>query len=172
MIDEHRFERAWRAHGASILRYCRFTVRSAEAGEDLAAETFARLLQRGDSVTDDRVEAWLFTVARNLCRSHHRRESRWTLLLPRIAALPTHAEAAGRGSDAIALLMALSETDRLAVYLRVVEDRPFAEVARVVGVSEDAAKKKVYRALKRLRRAMPPRPRIRTSECTGGVTDA
>ena len=49
-----------------------------------ADETFARYLQRGDEVEHDKVEAWLFTVARNLVRSHQRSTSRWLTLLPQL----------------------------------------------------------------------------------------
>ncbi|MDP2181519.1 MAG: sigma factor-like helix-turn-helix DNA-binding protein, partial [Actinomycetota bacterium] len=49
------------------------------------------------------------------------------------------------------MLEPLRPAERLAVYLRVIEDRPFAEVAHITGKSEDAAKKTVYRALSRLR---------------------
>jgi DNA-directed RNA polymerase specialized sigma24 family protein len=63
LVDDKKFEDAWRAHGGSILRYCRFAAGSPETGEDIAAETFARFLQRGDGVAGHKVEAWLFTVA-------------------------------------------------------------------------------------------------------------
>lgn len=150
-MDEEKFETAWRTHGASVLRYCRFAIGSHDAGEDIAAETFSRFLQRGDTVGDDKVEAWLFTVARNLTRTQQRRSARWLSLLARLQ------QATAVSSDteyAIGLaerLAPLSPEQRLTVYLRVIEDRPFAEVARITGKSEEAAKKIVYRALAQLR---------------------
>jgi RNA polymerase sigma factor (sigma-70 family) len=152
-VDEKKFEHAWRTHGASILRYCRFAAGSPETGEDIAAETFARFLQRGDKVAGDKVEAWLFTVARNLVRSHRRTASRWLALLPQLgrsAGSATHPEYT---TDLAELLEPLGPNQRLAVYLRIIEDRPFAEVARITGQSEAAAKKTVYRALAQLRGA-------------------
>jgi RNA polymerase sigma-70 factor (ECF subfamily) len=152
-VDDKRFEDAWRAHGGSILRYCRFAAGSPETGEDIAAETFARFLQRGDRVEDDKIEAWLFTVARNLVRSHQRSASRWLSLLPQLGRAVQGATHSEYTTDLAELLEPLGPTQRLAVYLRVIEDRPFAQVARITRQSEAAAKKTVYRALAQLRGA-------------------
>jgi RNA polymerase sigma-70 factor (ECF subfamily) len=151
LVDEQRFEMAWRTHGTSLLRYCRFAIGSPDAGEDVAAETFARFLQRGDAVAGDKIEAWLFTVAHNLIRTQQRKSSRWLSVLPRLQ----HSNAASSDAEyetgLVELLAPLSAEQRLAVYLRVIEDRPFAEVARLTGRSEAATKKIVYRALAQLR---------------------
>lgn len=150
-MDEHRFESTWRTHGAGILRYCRFAVGSPDTGEDIAAETFARFLERGERVPSDKVEAWLFTVARNLVRSHQRRSSRWLTLMPRLQRSAETTVDAEYHTGLAELLEPLSADQRLAVYLRVVEDRPFAQVARITGKGEEATKKTVYRALALLR---------------------
>lgn len=165
MVDDTTFEYAWRTYGASLMRFCRFATGSAETGEDVAAETFARYLQRGSGLPADKVEPWLFTVARNLARSHHRRSNRLALLLPRLwqpdTATPESVETCAD------MLAPLQPDERLAVYLRVVEDRPFAEVALLVGRSEGATKKLVYRALARLRSAQHLHTPVITP--TGGV---
>lgn len=178
VIDEGRFDKIWREHGPSILRYCRFATGNTEAGEDAASETFARFLQKGESVPDDRVEAWLFTVARNLCMTHHRQERRRNLLFHRIVSTAPTIEGPLEGAEVLSLLADLNERDRLAVYLRVVEDRPFREVACLLGLSEHATKKRVYRALSRLHRLMNRGqtitkvvPDTTPNECLGGVDD-
>lgn len=151
LVDEQRFEEVWRRHGAGILRYCRFAVGSSDIGEDIAAETFARFLQRGETVASDKVEAWLFTVARNLVRSHQRRSSRWLALLPRLQRSDELSANAEYETGLVELLRPLNPDERLAVYLRVVEEYPFAQVAQIIGKNEAASKKTVYRALSRLR---------------------
>jgi RNA polymerase sigma factor (sigma-70 family) len=151
LVDDKRFETAWRTHGASLLRYCRFAIGSPDAGEDIAAETFARFLQRGDAVVGDKVEAWLFTVAHNLIRTQQRKSSRWLSVLPRLQDSSAASNEGEYETGLVELLAPLSAEQRLAVYLRVIEDRPFAEVARITGKSEAAVKKIVYRALAQLR---------------------
>jgi RNA polymerase sigma factor (sigma-70 family) len=152
LVDDQEFEEAWHVHGASILRYCRFAVGSPDTGEDIAAETFARFLQRGEGVASEKVEAWLFTVARNLVRSHQRRASRWLSVSSRLQRAHEPSAETHHGSSLAELLGPLGPGERLAVYLRIVEDRPFAEVAQITSKSEAATKKTVYRALARLRR--------------------
>ena len=151
LVNEEGFDTAWRTYGASLLRYCRFAIGSPDAGEDIAAETFARFLQRGDAVAGDKVEAWLFTVSRNLIRTQQRKSSRWLSVLPRLQHSNAASNEAEYGTGLVELLAPLSAEQRLAVYLRVIEDRPFAEVAHLTGKSEAAAKKIVYRALAQLR---------------------
>ncbi|HWA85764.1 MAG TPA: sigma-70 family RNA polymerase sigma factor [Opitutus sp.] len=48
----------------------------------------------------------------------------------------------------------LTARDREAVLLRFFQNRPFAEISRVLGVSEDAARKRADRALETLRRVL------------------
>lgn len=153
-MDEGKFERVWRAHSPAVLRYCTYSAGSAQAGEDLAAETFARYLAKGDHVPEDRAEAWLIRVARNLCTSHHRSLSRGERALAR--AYEAHAPQADGWTDSTEwhYVAQLPERQRLAVYLRVVEERSFPDMARAMGVSAGAAKMIFYRATESLRRKM------------------
>lgn len=166
MVDDQEFEDVWRAFGPSVLRYCRFAVGSAELGEDIASETFARFLQRGDGIAKDKVEAWLFTVARNQARSHQRRNRLWLAVMP-ILVPPVLVEIDPLESLSLnEMLKPLSTNERLAIYLRVIEARPFADVALMTGKSEAGAKKTVYRALRRLR-ALAEEDRERVSRYGG-----
>jgi RNA polymerase sigma-70 factor (ECF subfamily) len=51
-------------------------------------------------------------------------------------------------------LKALGEADREVLILRYLEDLPFAEVAIVLGITENAAKVRHFRALERMRKLM------------------
>lgn len=150
MVDDVRFEAVYATHGSAVLRYCTYSVGRRDIAEDLAAETFARFLERGDRVAEEHVEAWLIRVARNLCASHHRAIARGRLLHTRVAGVEQAADG-WADPDAWCYVRHLKESERLAVYLRVVEDRPFAEVARLLGKSESAAKMTFYRAVERTR---------------------
>ena len=173
MVDEERFETVWVAHGAQIARYCAFAAGSKEAGQDLAAETFARFLTRGETVREDRVEAWLFTVAPNLCTSHHRSVRRTrqlrTALAEQAAVHHGATEAAGTGTDParLAAIRGLRDAERLAVYLRVIRERPYAEVARAMGRSEGATRMLVLRSLRRLKDSLAPKPAASPSASEG-----
>lgn len=151
MVDDARFETVYAQHGPAVLRYCTYSVGSRDAAEDLAAETFARFLERGARVPDEAAEAWLIRVARNLCASHHRSIARGRRLLLKAAEEPPPVADGWREPQAWAHVQRLKEAERLAIYLRVIEERPFSEVAELLGKSESATKMTFYRAVDRLR---------------------
>lgn len=155
-MDDARFEQVWERHASAVLRYCTYSLGSSQEGEDVAAETFAQFLVRGDRVPVDRAEAWLIRVARNLCASHHRAASRQRRLQDRLVhQVPVPEDTDGWSRpECWDHLRALKETERLVVYLRAAEERPFAEIARLIGKSEAATKMTFYRATDRLRAAM------------------
>jgi RNA polymerase sigma-70 factor (ECF subfamily) len=152
MVDADRFERVWTACAAEIFRYCEFSCGSRHAAEDLAAETFARFLSRGEHVDEDGVEAWLFTVARNLCVSFHRASARDIARTRRFADTLPKETGGWVDRDVWSLVARLSERERLVIYLHTVEQREFQEVAAVLGKSQSAVKMTYYRAMERLRR--------------------
>jgi RNA polymerase sigma-70 factor (ECF subfamily) len=153
MVDAAVFEAAYAAHGAGVLRYATYSAGSRQAAEDIAAEAWARYIERGARVPAERVEAWMIRVTRNLCASHHRAAVRGRQLEARIAeSADGPMEADGWTQPEVwQHVRALSEPERLAIYLRIVEERSFPDVARVLGKSEGAAKMTFYRALRRLR---------------------
>src|ERR1019366_7879027 len=111
------------------------------------------------------MRAWLFTIARRqlshyLRRGHTRRAAiqRLGISTPRVHEddLAPIEEAAGLGEVRLGLnveLDRLSGEQREALQLRVVEEMPYEEVARRLGVSEDAARARVSRGLRALQRA-------------------
>lgn len=170
MVDSGVFERAYAAHGTSVLRYATYSAGSRQTAEDIAAEAWARYLEKGAHVPADRVEAWLIRVTRNLCASHHRAAARDRILGARLA---TRDEAADGWTqpDVWPHVRRLSEPDRLAIYLRFVEERSFVDMARLLGKSEGAAKMTFYRALERLRREMESVSAPNALAAAGGADD-
>ena len=63
-------------------------------------------------------------------------------------------------------LAQLSTEQREAVRLRILEERPYEEVARALGISEQAARARVSRGLRALGRALEPHRELITD---GGI---
>jgi RNA polymerase sigma-70 factor (ECF subfamily) len=171
MVSGEVFERAYAAHGACVLRYATYSAGSRQAAEDIAAEAWARYLEKGAHVPADRVEAWLIRVTRNLCATHHRATVRARLLEARIAETGPQPADGWTQPEVWQHIRRLSEPERLAIYLRVVEERSFSDVARLLGKSEGAAKMTFYRALERLRREMEDASAPLALESVGGIDD-
>lgn len=169
MVDDARFERVYAAHGPAVLRYCTYSLGSRDSAEDAAAEAFARFIERGEHVGDDRVEAWLIRVSRNLCTSHHRAVARNRRLVARMEETAPVADG-WTDPDWWHALRVLSESERLTVYLRVVEDLSFIEVARIMGKREGAAKMMFYRAVEKLRGQYADHGIASSASLAGGVS--
>lgn len=170
MIDDDRFERIYERHGAAVLRYCLYSLGSRTDAEDAAAEAFARYLEHGARVPDDRAEAWLIRVAKSQCADHHRRDMRDRHIVERLGTM-TPANCGWRDPEWWSGVHALSESERLAVFLRIVQDLPFSEVARVMGKREGSAKMVFYRAVTKLKGVYADHSPRYTTQLAGGVSD-
>lgn len=103
------------------------------------------------------VRPWFLTIVANACRQ--RRRNRWWSVLkgadmPEPLA-PDPADGSDLGDQLRRALAGLPHGQRLAVVLRYYLDLSFEEVGRTLGVSEQAARSRVHRALARLRVEFP-----------------
>ena len=171
-MEADRFERLYREHGRSVVRYCTFSTGAWQDGEDIAAEVFARLLTMGSRLPDDRIAPWLFTVARNLCVSHHRARLRADRLHRDMAGSPDARAPAWSDPIVWSYVAVLKEEARLVIYLRTVEERPFSHIARLTGRSDSAVKMTHYRALQHIREAMIADGIAGAADLLGGTSDA
>ena len=124
---------------------------------------------------------WLFAVARNVVRNSSRSTRRSLRLVARASAEPTYPVPGPelqivRNEDDRMLAEALdklNDQDREVLRLRAQEGLTVPQISTVLGCSEEAAKKRVARALQRLRRAasIPSSPgggSVRRNEGGGG----
>jgi len=110
----------------------------------------AHRLQSGTLMT-----AWLYQVTRRTAIDLVRRESR-RIAREQIAMEPSDTPLAPEDWAAIAPLLdvamqAIPEKDRTAILLRFFENRSLLEVGASLGITEDAAQKRIHRAVGRLR---------------------
>ena len=135
---------------------------SEAAALDLTAETFTqawRGLRRFKDMAGGSGAPWLFGIARNLLRQHHKRHRIETAAHARLDRRQwsgvedfeavDERVAAGAMAPAIAHAMhALPDEQREALELRVVDQLPYDEVAGRLGCSINAARLRVSRALR------------------------
>jgi RNA polymerase sigma-70 factor (ECF subfamily) len=150
-----------------LVRYLLYLTGRREYAEDLAQETWIRVLQRGSQYNGrQRFDPWLFAIARNLAIDYlrNRRKAVQTdslpddhdavLLLP--SSGPSPFEAAARSQDAMRLagrLQILAPLYREALLLRFQEDMSLPEIAQVVGAPVTTVSSRIYRGLATLRSA-------------------
>jgi RNA polymerase sigma factor (sigma-70 family) len=131
-------------------------VRSPQLAEEVAQSTFLKLARAACQLAPNTIlAAWLYHVARQESIDVVRREAR-RQLREQIATEMNAMNATDADWTHIAPLLdeamhALDETDRAAVLLRYFENKSLREVGQTLGASDDAAQKRVSRAVERLR---------------------
>ena len=133
-------------------------VRDAHLAEDVTQSVFVALAQNAGQLTDRPVlSGWLHRTAQNLAanavRSDVRRRAREQEAAAMNELLSTEPDAAWEhiAPHLDAALGELSEPDRDALLLRYFERKSAREMAQTLGISEEAAQKRVSRAVERLR---------------------
>jgi RNA polymerase sigma-70 factor (ECF subfamily) len=145
-------------HGASIGRVCMAMLGSQLDADDITQETLIAAHQgfrelRGDGS----LRGWLFGIARNKCLQHLEKNRRRVAKHGAVAGanvepgLDEMVGAKKRAAKARALLEHVPPSDRDALLLRFGADLSFKEVAAACGIDEATARKRVSRALLRLR---------------------
>ncbi len=131
-------------------------VRSPELAEEVAQAVFVELARRaGQLPSDTVVAAWLYNQTRHRAIDVVRREAGRRLREQTAQELQAMNATAEDWTHIEPLLDdamdALEETDRMAVLLRYFQNKPLREVGEAIGVSDDAAQKRVSRAVEQLR---------------------
>lgn len=137
-------------------------VRSPQLAEEVAQSVFSDLARNSKKLAPDTIlTAWLYQVTRRTAIDVVRRESR-RQLREQIATEMNAMNATDDEWTQVEPLLdeameALDSTDRTAVLLRYFENRSFREVGERLGTSDDAAQKRVSRAVERLREILSKR---------------
>ena len=163
LLRQYSREGSQTAFSVLVARYvdlvysaARRQVRSAELAEEVTQAVFLDLAQHAEKLRpDSHLSSWLYVVARRTSVDAIRRESR------RQKREHTAVEGAALSSSGSLwakveplldeAVSSLNETDRRAILLRFFEEKSFSEIGRSLGASEEAAQKRVSRAVDRLR---------------------
>lgn len=160
-----------------IYNFIARTVHDQDAAADLLQDVFTRVIQSSDGFKkDSKFSTWLYAIARNLCIDHmrrmkHRRHasldaptngvqesgagSAW---VERMAGHSPDLDREAAGKDLRARIAqavtGLPDEQREVFLMRQIQQLPFAEIAIVVGASENTVKSRMRYALERLQEAL------------------
>lgn len=156
------------AYGRAVYSYVRFHLPSADAAEDVTADTFLKVFRAAADYDPKRAQprTWIFHIAQNtlrdyLRRARVRRHVPLSAMRDLAADAPSPeerllwAEQVARLLDAVA---GLSAGDREVISLRYGSGLDTAAVAEILGIRESAARTRLWRALTRLRTALDEAP--------------
>ncbi len=163
MIDEAAFAELYDRHAPALAAWLRRRS-DPDTAQELLAETFAQAWCSRQGFKPERgpARAWLFGIAQHLLFGYYRRlevenraRRRLGVVLPEPALdddADARLDAAALRAELSARLARLPAGTREAVLLRVVEQLDYHELARRLGCSNTAARLRVSRGLRELRR--------------------
>src|SRR5688572_11334878 len=166
--SESAFEELVRRHIDLVYATCRRTVKDAHLAEDAAQAVFIVLARKAGSISRRTpLVAWLHETARYVSanavrlaairRKHEMRAAEDALRRDQERMTPPRALAGAAGTAELdEALSRLGAEDRAAVLLHYVEGRTHREVGEALHLSEEAARKRVSRAMERLRLLLTP----------------
>lgn len=136
-------------YSAMLYRICVVMLGNEADAQDAVQDTICRYLERSKDFRDEGHEkAWLIKVAQNRCRDMRRFQMRHPQTgLEEITASYENPEY----SQVLAELVRLPLPVKAAVYLYYIEGYQTAEVAKILGISANAVKKRLQRGRKLLR---------------------
>jgi RNA polymerase sigma-70 factor (ECF subfamily) len=153
----YAFDQLFRRHYEPVRALCARISASPSSGDDLAQDTFLRVLRhRGTFRGDARFTTWVYRIARNVCLEHIGRSSRDRRIAERwfSEADKNFSEPSGGEAEVLAAAMrALTPEQREVLVLCRYHDLPFAEIAEILGCTPGAARVRAHRALGALRDA-------------------
>ena len=167
VVDDLDFEAVYRLHAAAVYRFCLSQLRELAPAEDATADVFAAALRAWHRVEHGAdVKLWLFGIARNVVADHYRaarRRERLHQLLSRrhrTSGVPDPEGAVELRDDVRrvgAVIATLKRRDQVLLGLRVSSDMSHRDIAQVMGMSEEAVRVAIHRAVKKIRMQLESR---------------
>jgi RNA polymerase sigma-70 factor (ECF subfamily) len=151
-------------HSAALLASLRAALANREDAREVLQETWLRAYRNLAHLREPaRLRAWLLSIALNLARARHRRaDARVPEALgePEPAVEDEHPADLERGEELARLRARMAELparQREVVDLRVNHELSHAEIADLLGISEEASRASYYQGLRHLRQALERR---------------
>ena len=161
VLDGHQedFETLVERYQKILYAFVYGQLRDKDATEEVVQATFVRAYTHlAGFRSDSTFKTWLHGIALNECRTLFRqRKVRRDVPLAevpeeRLATDRNDEGESSTGSELAGLLQHLPPRQRTVVNLRIFSDLPFAEIARIEGISENAAKVNYHHGIVRLKR--------------------
>jgi RNA polymerase sigma-70 factor, ECF subfamily len=155
--DPRAFEQLVLRHRTRIYNTCLRVLGDPEDAQDAAQETFLSALRTLDRFRGDAaLTTWLHRIAVNACYDRLRKKRREPMLHVALdpdeasrpepgPPQPDHADEVAGTADVAAALARVQAEFRVAIVLADVQDLPYEQIARILGVAVGTVKSRVHR---------------------------
>lgn len=158
--DPARFEPLYRKYYDAILRYLKQRMEDPEQAHDVASQVFIKAIKNLSKYEDRGVPfgSWLYRIAKSeLYQSFREMQSNRTVSMENVQ-IPTFdtlffdiQELEHNQSLLLAAMQKLKEEQLKLIEMRFFEQLSFKEIGETIGITENNAKVKTFRALEKLR---------------------
>lgn len=164
---EGDFQEVYETYFDPVFRYILHRVANVAEAEDLTSQTFYKALRAIDRFRskDGSVSAWLFRIATNEVTSHFRRAGRRSAsVVASINGVGLELENAERALAKNELFLSVNRSlrtlrpeEQALIVLRYFEQKPFGEIAEILGKRPGTLTMRTHRALDKLREELERR---------------
>ena len=152
-VDESSFTEWVATTQKALVRFCRQFVADWHEAEDLAQEAYMLAWQKRGSFKDESsLLTWQMAIARRVCLNRLRSRKKVNLVQLDERDTAPYLDIDTK-IDVQQTLEKMSADDRVILYLRVGEDMPFDNIAKVLGRTAETCRKRFERAKKRFETA-------------------
>ena len=149
-----KFKDLYSRYAHDVYRFAFWLSGSSEEAKDITSETFVRAGMNLSSIRMETLKGYLLKIARNVYLGQLRKQRKHIELdetHPDPSPGPEKsAEVRSELARIQTFLRTLPEIDRSAFVIRIKYELPYAEIARILQISETAARVKVHRVRKKL----------------------
>ena len=166
-MNEIQLEQVVEACGKDILRFCRFTAGSTEAGDDLYQDTMLTLMEKLVNVdTEQNVKSYALSISLRLWKNRQRKFARRLRLVPQESLEGLTEQGILPGTEdtpedrllrknqvcTVRLLVEkLPEKYRLPIQMYYSAQLPVREIARILRLPENTVKSRLHRGKQSIR---------------------
>ncbi len=151
-LDSDAFEQIISSYMSPALALARQILSDHALAEDAVQESFFRVIRKRDQyICGSPFSCWFYAIVRNICVDMLRQQARQKQVMEEIANGGRAGTTRADLSEIPELLDGLAHGERDVLTLRIVHGLGFRDIAAALGISEEAAKKRAQRALRRLR---------------------
>ena len=142
-MNKTRIYSWYEQYKTGIYRYALSILKDPHGAEDVLQETFLRLLSGRYVVDPEKIQAWLYRVARNYCYDLLRRQQ--------AEELPQDQPVYEGQYAYIERISVLERKDQEIVTLKVLSGMTSREIGKVMGMTAGAVQKRYQRAMEKLK---------------------
>lgn len=151
-LDSEAFEQIVSFYINPALAVARQILSDDTFTEDAVQESFLRVIRkRNQYIPGSPFSCWFYAIVRNVCIDMLRKRTREKEAIENTVNVFEPRKKQPELSEIPKLLDILASHERDVLVLRIIHGLGFRDVAAALGISEEAAKKRAQRALKRLR---------------------